>query len=80
MTAATVSSKDQSTPSEDVRGSLGIMSESRLQAISLSEGTRHTKEPEVKGLLKGLPVVDSAIRVKRDRALADDIAGQLGLD
>jgi len=35
---------------------------------------------EIKGLLKGLPLVDSAIREERDRALADDFAGNLGLD
>jgi hypothetical protein len=34
---------------------------------------------EIKCLLKGLPLVDSAIREERDRALADDFAGNLGL-
>ena len=35
---------------------------------------------EIKGLLKGLALVDSAIREERDRALADDCAGNKRLD
>lgn len=72
MTALTVSSKYQIVIPKEFRNLLGIKSGTRLQAIPDSEGIRLVKEPEIdeiKGLLKGLPVDDEAIRVERDREL-----------
>jgi AbrB family looped-hinge helix DNA binding protein len=73
MTAITVSSKYQIVIPKEFRNLLGIKSGTRLQAISDSQGLRLVKEPEIddiKGLLKGLPVDDTAIRQERDRDLA----------
>ena len=73
MTAITVSSKYQIVIPKEFRNLLGIRSGSRLQAISDSQGLRLVKEPEIdeiKGLIKGLPVDDAAIREERDREVA----------
>lgn len=54
-----------------------------LPPTTLPEDIRPKKVPEIdeiKGLLKGLALYDSAIREKRERAFADDFAGNLGLD
>ena len=72
MTAVTVSSKYQIVIPQEARRKLGIRSGTRLQAISEETGLRLVKEPsidELRGLLKGMPVVDSDIRSKHDRSL-----------
>ena len=72
MTAITVSSKYQIVIPKEFRNLLGIKSGTRLQAIPDSQGIRLVKEPEIdeiKGLLRGIPVVDSAIRDESDREL-----------
>ena len=48
---------------------LGIKSGNRLQFVPDDKGFRLVKEPEIdeiKGLLRGIPVVDSAIRDESD--------------
>jgi AbrB family looped-hinge helix DNA binding protein len=70
MTAVTVSSKYQIAIPKEIRNLLGIKSGNRLQIIPEEQGFRLVKEPqidEIKGLLRGIPVVDSAIRDERDR-------------
>ena len=72
MTAVTVSSKYQIAIPKDIRKLLGIKAGCRLQAIPEKQGFRLVKEPEIdeiKGLLRGIPVVDSSIRGERDREL-----------
>jgi len=72
MTAVTVSSKYQIVIPREARRKLGITSGTRLQAIPEGTGLRLVKEPsidELRGLLKGMPVQDSAIRSKQDRSL-----------
>jgi AbrB family looped-hinge helix DNA binding protein len=72
MTAVTVSSKYQIAIPKEIRNLLGIKSGSRLQAIPEGQGFRLVKEPEIdeiKGLLRGIPVVDYAIRDESDREL-----------
>jgi AbrB family looped-hinge helix DNA binding protein len=73
MTAITASSKYQIVIPKEFRNLLGIRSGTRLQAISDSQGLRLVKEPEIdeiKGLIKGLPVDDAAIREETDREVA----------
>ena len=72
MTAVTVSSKYQIAIPKEIRNLLGIKSATRLQAIPDKQGFRLVKEPEIdeiKGLIGGMPVVDSSIRDERDREL-----------
>ena len=72
MTAVTVSSKYQIAIPKEIRNLLGIKSGTRLQAFPDKQGFRLVKEPEIdeiKGLLRGIPVVDSSIRDERDREL-----------
>jgi len=72
MTAVTVSSKYQIAIPKEIRNLLGIKSGTRLQAIPDKQGFRLVKEPEIdeiKGLIGGMPVVDSSIRDERDREL-----------
>jgi AbrB family looped-hinge helix DNA binding protein len=72
MTAVTVSSKYQIAIPKEIRNLLGINSGSRLQFVPDGKGFRLVKEPaidEIKGLLRGIPVVDSAIRDESDREL-----------
>jgi AbrB family looped-hinge helix DNA binding protein len=72
MTAVTVSSKYQIAIPKEIRNILGIRSGSRLQFIPDDKGFRLVKEPEIdeiKGLLRGIPVVDSEIRDESDREL-----------
>jgi AbrB family looped-hinge helix DNA binding protein len=72
MKAVTVSSKYQIAIPKEIRKPLGIMAGTRLQVIPDERGFRLVKEPEIdeiKGLLRGIPVVDSAIRDERERGL-----------
>jgi AbrB family looped-hinge helix DNA binding protein len=73
MTAITVSSKYQIVIPKEFRNLLGIKSGTRLQAIPDSQGIRLVKEPEIdeiKGLIQGMAVEDTAIREEGDRELA----------
>jgi AbrB family looped-hinge helix DNA binding protein len=72
MTAVTVSSKYQIAIPKEIRNLLGIKSGNRLQFVPDDKGFRLVKEPEIdeiKGLLRGIPVVHSAIRDESDREL-----------
>jgi AbrB family looped-hinge helix DNA binding protein len=72
MTAVTVSSKYQIAIPKEIRNMLGIKSGNRLQFVPDDKGFRLVKEPEIdeiKGLLRGIPVVDSEIRDESDREL-----------
>jgi len=72
MTAVTVSSKYQIVIPQEARRKLGISSGTKLQVIPEKTGLRLVKEPsidELTGLLRGMPVQDSAIRRKQDRTL-----------
>ena len=72
MTAVTVSSKYQIVIPKEARRKLGIVSGTKLQAISEESGIRLVKEPaidEICGLLMGMPAQDSDLRDESDRKL-----------
>jgi len=72
MTTITVSSKYQIVIPKEVRKKLGIKPGTRLCVEESAHGFQLAKEPtldEIRGLLKGMVVVDSEIRDESEREL-----------
>ena len=72
MTTITVSSKYQIVIPKEARQKLGIRPGTRLCVEEDEGGLRLIKEPtleEIRGLLKGMVVVDSEIRDESEREL-----------
>lgn len=72
MVAITVSSKYQIVIPREVRDKLNITPGSRLQVTQDEHGLHLVKEPEtneIRGLLKGLPVMDGDIRDESSRTM-----------